>query len=79
MPTSGLSLSCKRVSPSLPFGFVDSPPSVNRLVGLDWMLAKLYPTRATFTREDARAFFKLFYQVDPPDADLDRALAGARD
>ena len=67
------------LAPSLPFGFVDSPPSLNRLVGLDWLLAKLYPARAAFTRDDARLFYNLFYQVDPTDADLDRALAGARD
>ncbi|MFB9068056.1 ABC transporter substrate-binding protein [Pseudofulvimonas gallinarii] len=33
------------VAPILPFGWLDGPPGVNRLVGLPWLLPRLYPHR----------------------------------
>ena len=33
------------LSPKLPFGWVDFPPSVNRLIGLWWLGKILYPER----------------------------------
>lgn len=63
------------LSPHLPFGFIDSPPSLNRLIGLTWLLHTLYPDKAPGDlREQVRSFYRLFYQVDPTDADLDRLL-----
>src|SRR5262249_27204613 len=32
------------LSPKMPFGWVDFPPSVNRLIGLWWLAKILYPT-----------------------------------
>ena len=69
----------KRVhlSPRWPFGWVDFPPSVNRMLGLWWMAKLLYP--AAFPediRQVARDFHTLFYQVTPTDAELDSLLAG---
>ena len=69
----------KRVhlSPKLPFGWVDFPPSVNRLIGLWWLAKILYPE---LFLEDLRAltrdFYRRFYHVTPTDAQLDRVLAG---
>lgn len=66
------------LAPSLPFGFIDSPPAVNRLIGLTWLLHTLYPGRAPGTlRDQVRGFHRLFYQVEPGDADLGRLLSGA--
>lgn len=66
------------LAPNLPFGFVDSPPSVNRLIGLTWLLHTLYPGRAPGAlRDQVRGFYRLFYQVEPGDADLGRLLSGA--
>ena len=73
-------VSSRRVflAPSLPFGFIDSPPSVNRLIGLTWLLHTLYPDAAPgHLRDQMRGFYKLFYQVDLTDSDLDRLLTGA--
>jgi iron complex transport system substrate-binding protein len=65
------------LAPGLPFGFIDSPPSVNRLIGLTWLLHTLYPDQAPGQfRDQMRAFYHLFYQVDLTDADLDRLLRG---
>ena len=30
-------------APSLPFGWLDGPPGVNRLPGLPWLLSRLHP------------------------------------
>jgi iron complex transport system substrate-binding protein len=65
------------LSPKLPFGWVDFPPSVNRLIGLWWLAKILYPT---LFPEDLRAltrdFYRRFYHVALTDAQLDRVLAG---
>jgi iron complex transport system substrate-binding protein len=57
----------KRVflAPSLPFGFVDAPPSINRLIGLTWLLHRFYPAYVEGNLHDkVRSFYHLFYQVD---------------
>ena len=65
------------LSPKLPFGWVDFPPSVNRLIGLWWLAKILYPDRFP---EDLRAltrdFYSLFYHVKLTDTQIDRVLAG---
>ncbi len=66
------------LAPSLPWGWLGEPPSVNRLIGLRWSLALLYPAESKLDlRVEARAFHRLFYGVAPGDADLSRLLAGA--
>jgi iron complex transport system substrate-binding protein len=63
------------LAPNLPYGFIDAPPSLNRLIGLTWLLHTLYPDKASGNlRNQVRAFYHLFYQVEPNDADLDRLL-----
>jgi iron complex transport system substrate-binding protein len=66
------------LSPFLPFGWVDFPPSVNRLIGLWWLAKILYPTHFN---EDIRAltrdFYSRFYHVTPSDADIGRVLEGS--
>ncbi len=65
------------LAPSAPFGFLDGPPGVNRLFGLRWLLHELYPDHARGDlRAEVRAFYSLFYQVEPDDAALDRLLGG---
>jgi len=65
------------LSPKLPFGWVDFPPSVNRLIGLWWLAKILYPE---LFPEDLRAltrdFYARFYHVQINDAQIDRVLAG---
>ena len=43
------------LSPKLPFGWVDFPPSVNRLIGLWWLAKILYPERFPEDLRDADA------------------------
>ena len=44
------------LSPGLPFGWIDRPPSLNRLIGLRWASARLYPDLASAicARDQAR-------------------------
>jgi iron complex transport system substrate-binding protein len=66
------------LAPSLPFGWIDSPPSLNRLIGLRWLIHVLYPRQAEGDLyELTRAFYRLFYQVELTDSDLVRLLDGA--
>jgi iron complex transport system substrate-binding protein len=64
------------LSPKMPFGWVDFPPSVNRLIGLWWLAKILYPDRfpediAGLTRE----FYTRFYHRTPSDAQIAHVLA----
>ncbi|WP_271025573.1 iron ABC transporter substrate-binding protein [Rhizobium sp. RCAM05973] len=67
------------VSPSLPFGWFDSPPGVNRLLGVRWLERLLYPKlfRSEFA-DDVKTFYKLFYQIDLTDAQLATLLKGVK-
>ncbi|GJD51440.1 Vitamin B12-binding protein [Methylobacterium crusticola] len=65
------------LSPALPFGWVDAPPSVNRLAGLWWLGKILYPARfPEDVRALARDLYARLYHVTPDEAGLDRVLAG---
>jgi iron complex transport system substrate-binding protein len=65
------------LSPKMPFGWVDFPPSVNRLIGLWWLAKILYPDKFP---EDMRAltrdFYTMYYHRTPSDAQIDHVLAG---
>jgi iron complex transport system substrate-binding protein len=66
------------VAPSLPFGWIDFPPSVNRLIGLVWLGSVLYPDLFPVdVRREARAFYGLFYHQTPDDRLLDALFGGA--
>ncbi len=66
------------LAPNLPWGWIDAPPSLNRLIGLTWLLATFYPAEAGVDlRAETRRFYDLFYGVTPSDAQLDRLLSGA--
>jgi iron complex transport system substrate-binding protein len=65
------------LSPRLPFGWVDFPPSVNRLIGLWWLAKIFYPKHFDEDiRELTRDFYSRFYHVTPSNADIDRVLEG---
>ncbi|WP_333834073.1 ABC transporter substrate-binding protein [Rubrimonas sp.] len=63
------------LSPTAPFGWIDRPPSLNRMIGLRWMARLLYPDRwPGALRDEARDFYRLWYHVDLSEDDLDRLL-----
>ncbi len=70
----------KRVvaAPTLPWGWLGEPPSINRLIGLRWLSLVLYPDRVLMDlASEARDFHRLFYGTAPTDAELTSLLDGA--
>jgi iron complex transport system substrate-binding protein len=66
------------LSPRHPFGWIDFPPAVNRLLGLHWLSRLFYPDVFTDDlRPAVRDFHRRFYHRDPTGAQLDALLAGA--
>jgi iron complex transport system substrate-binding protein len=62
--------------PGLPFGWLGTPPGVNRLIGLEWLSALLYPQEPKRDlAADVRAFYRNYYQVTLTDAQLQTLLA----
>jgi iron complex transport system substrate-binding protein len=67
------------LAPTAPFGWIDRPPSLNRVIGLKWLAGLFYPGRlAGDLRENTRTFYRLFYHVDPSDAELDTLIAWSK-
>ena len=64
------------VAPRQPFGWLDEPPSVNRLIGLRWLAGVLYPDRFGDLRPAVRDFFRTFYQAEPSGPQLDKLVSG---
>ncbi len=70
----------KRVflSPNLPFGWIDFPPAVNRLLGLQWLAHLFYPDAfPDDIRPIVSDFHRRFYHRVPTDAQLEQLLAKA--
>lgn len=66
------------LAPNLPFGWFDRPPSVNRLIGVKWLTAVLYPEHVkSDLRQITREFYRLFYHIDLDDKRLSQLLQNA--
>lgn len=67
----------KRVflSPARPFGWVDMPPGINRLLGLRWLQAELSAEPQPQLQQDIKRFFRLFYHIDLTDDNVAALLA----
>jgi iron complex transport system substrate-binding protein len=63
------------LAPNTPFGWVDFPPSINRLIGLRWLARVLYPqVFPEDLRPAVRDFYLRCYHQAPTDAQLDELL-----
>jgi iron complex transport system substrate-binding protein len=63
------------LAPSVPFGWIDFPPSINRLIGLRWLARVLYPqVFPENLRPAVRDFYTRCYHQAPTDAQLDELL-----
>lgn len=67
------------IAPAVPFGWIDFPPSINRLIGLRWLGRLLYPDAFP---EDlgpiVREFYVNLYHQTPTDAQLAQLIATAQ-
>lgn len=65
-------------APTQPFGWFDTPPGVNRLIGVWWLAAILCPQLdRTALRERTRHFHATFYHHEPSATQLDLLLRDA--
>ena len=63
------------VAPEVPFPWLDSPPSVNRLIGLKWLGRVLYPEAfPEDLRAETRSFYSLFYNRAPDERQFNELL-----
>jgi iron complex transport system substrate-binding protein len=66
------------LAPNLPFGWIDFPPSVNRLIGLRWLARILYPDIfPEDLRPIVRDFYSRCYHQTPSAAQLDQLLGSS--
>ena len=64
--------------PTAPYSFMSSPPSVNRMIGIEWLGSLVYPEIYTSDiREEVKNFYQLFYHIDVTDEKLEVILKGA--
>ena len=64
--------------PTAPYSFMSSPPSVNRMIGIEWLGSLVYPEIYTSDiREEVKNFYQLFYHIDVTDEILEAILKGA--
>ncbi len=67
------------LSPTTPFGWIDRPPSINRLMGLRWLSALFLPGEIEIDlAEETRRFYALFYHVELDDEALAALLGRAK-
>jgi iron complex transport system substrate-binding protein len=66
------------LAPQQPFGWLDDPAGVNRMVGLYWLSDLFYPNvLEEDLRTDVRAFYQTFYGVTLTDRQLDALIRPA--
>lgn len=64
-------------TPNAPFSWVDRPAGPNRLIGMRWLSAVVYPEYIKCdVNEEIREFFNLFYHVNLSDEQLENVLKG---
>lgn len=64
-------------TPNAPLSWVDRPAGPNRLIGMRWLSAVVYPEYIKCdVNEEIREFFNLFYHVDLSDEQLENVLKG---
>ncbi len=67
-------------APVLPFGWLDGPPGVNRLLGLRWLLQRLHPGHPALAAlppwpQALAQFYRSFYCLEQPPAPWPSLLA----
>ena len=64
--------------PKTPYNWLSSPPSVNQVLGMQWLPRVLYPDKfSTSTTDVAKDYYKTFYGYDLTDADIAELMAHA--
>ena len=65
-------------TPYGPYGWLSSPPSVQRYLGMLWLGALLYPDYCEYDLQtEVTEYYKLFYECDLTQEMYDNLMAGA--
>jgi iron complex transport system substrate-binding protein len=75
-----IAVASKRVylAPADPFGWIDDPPGINRIIGLYWLTALFYPDQyQEDLRTNAREFYDQFYRIKLTDRQLEALVRPA--
>lgn len=65
--------------PNNPWCWLNNPPTVNQIMGMQWLPRLLYPDKFDTTIEEvAVSYYKTFYNYDLSDAELNALLTNAR-
>lgn len=63
------------LSPTGPFGWIDRPPSLNRMMGLRWLAGLFFPEQwKTPLEDDVADFYRLYYHVEVTGPDMERLI-----
>ena len=63
--------------PSIPYGWLSAPPSVQHYLGLIWLCSILYPDYCTYNLEEkVTEFYSLFYSYNLSHEEYKKILAG---
>jgi iron complex transport system substrate-binding protein len=66
------------LAPADPFGWIDDPPGVNRIIGLYWLTGLFYPDQyQEDLRTNVREFYDKFYRVKLTDRQLEALVRPA--
>jgi iron complex transport system substrate-binding protein len=75
-----IAVASKRVylAPADPFGWIDDPAGINRIIGLYWLTGLFYPDQyQEDLRTDAREFYDKFYRIKLTDQQLEALVRPA--
>jgi iron complex transport system substrate-binding protein len=75
-----IAVASKRVylEPADPFGWIDDPPGVNRIIGLYWLTGLFYPDQyQEDLRTNVREFYDKFYRIKLTDRQLEALVRPA--
>lgn len=65
--------------PEGPFSWIDSPPSVNRILGIDWLGNLFYPDIFNIDiKSEAKTFYNLFYHYNLTDTEFDELMINSK-
>jgi len=63
------------IIPNGPFNWIDAPPAMNRILGIKWLGNLIYPDKYDIDiKKEAKIFYKLFYNYELSDAEVEELL-----
>ncbi|MHC5229247.1 ABC transporter substrate-binding protein [Enterococcus sp. LJL99] len=65
--------------PTAPYNFMGTPPSVNQIIGIQWLGQLVYPEKYQLdTEKSVEKFYELFYHVKPTSEQIANVLENAQ-